>query len=57
MGRLQTKTADSDYSEYDRGLNGQFIHGLDNKGMISEILKEVAVLKVIHYTTSELVQL
>ena len=36
MGKLQTKEAECDYKGYDRELTKQFIHGLDNKGMISK---------------------
>ena len=53
MDRLQTKEAYCDYNEYDRRLTEQFIHGLDNKGMISEMLRKVSVLEDIDDTTSE----
>ena len=39
MGRLQTKTADCDYNEYDRRLSVQFTYGLDDECMTSEITK------------------
>ena len=44
MGRLQTKAADCDCNEYDRQLTEQFICEQDDKGMASEILREVAAL-------------
>ena len=53
MGRLQTKAVDNDYIECDRRLTEQFIHRLDDKGMISEILREVSMLEDIDDTTSE----
>ena len=57
MDRLRTKAADCDYSDYDRGLTEQFIDGLDNEGMISEILREVSAQEDIDDTTSKWVQL
>ena len=36
--------------EYDRLLTGQFISGLNNDGMVDEILKEVATLEGIDDT-------
>ena len=43
----------TDYNEYDRRLNYAFIHGLDDEGMISEILRKVSVLEDIDDATSE----
>ena len=53
MGRSETKAADCDYNEYDRRLNKQFIHGLGNEGMISEIVREVSASESIDDATSE----
>ena len=53
MGRLQTKTAGCDYNEYDRKLTEKFIHGLDDEGIISKILREVSVLECIDVVSSE----
>ena len=39
--------------EYDRKLTEQFIHGLDDKGMISEILREMSALEDINDVTNE----
>ena len=53
MGRLQTKATECVYQEYDRFLTEQFIAGLNNKGMISEILREVATIGAINNAMSE----
>ena len=53
MGRLHTMPAECYYKEYERKLTEQFIHGLDDKGMISEILREASVLEDINCATSE----
>ena len=53
MGRLQTKAADCDCGKYDRRLMEQFIHELDNEGMISEIVRKVSALEDMDETTSE----
>ena len=49
---MQTKAA-----EYDRTLIKQFIHGLGEEGMISEILREVSALEDSDDTTSKRVLL
>ena len=51
------KAADYHCKEYDRKLTEQFIHGLEDEGMISEILREVSVLDHINYATYEWVLL
>ena len=53
MGRLWTRSADCEYNEYNWRLNEQFIHGLDNKSMICEILREISALEDTDDTTSE----
>ena len=53
MGRLQTKAAPCDFNECDKRLTEQFIHGLDDEGMISEILRELSALVDINDATSE----
>ena len=45
MGRLWSKATDCNYKEYVRLLTDQFIHGLDNEVMISEILRKVSPLE------------
>ena len=57
MGRFQTKAAECEYKEYDRLLTEQFIKGLDDEGITSEILNEVSTLENIEYATSERVLL
>ena len=54
MGEVQTRAAEC---EYNRTLIEQFVHGLGDKGMISEILREVSALEDIDDTTSERVPL
>ena len=57
MDRLRTVAANCDYCKCDRRLTKQFIQGLDNEGMISEILREVSALENIDDATSEWVLL
>ena len=57
MGRLWTNVADCNYKEYGRLLTEQFIHGLDDEGRISGILKEVLTLQDTGDVTSERVPL
>ena len=45
MGRLQTKAAEWEFTEYNRLLTEQFIGGLNQEGMTDEILKEVEMLE------------
>ena len=45
------------YNKYDRRPTEQFIHGLDDEGMISEILREVSMVEDSNNTTSEWVLL
>ena len=53
MGKLKKQAAECDCKEYDRELIEQFMHGLGNGGMISEILRETSVMEDINYVTSE----
>ena len=46
-----------DYKQYDRKLTKKFIHGLENEGMISGILREVSPLDDINDASSKLVLL
>ena len=57
MVRLWTKTTDCNYNEYDRRLARLFIHGLDDEGLISKLLREVLALENIDEPTSEWVLL
>ena len=55
--RLQKKSAEYDYNEHDRKITEKFSHGLHNKGMINEILREGSVVEDINDTPSEWVLL
>ena len=39
MGRLHVMAVECNYREVDRQLKEQFIHGLNNKSMLEEIIK------------------
>ena len=41
MGRLHIVAVECNYQEVDRQLKEQFIHGLNNKHMLGEIIKEL----------------
>ena len=43
MGRLWVAAVECNYQEVDRQLKEQFIHGLNNKCMLEEIMKELTV--------------
>ena len=45
MGRLWTKATECKYKEYDGLLTGQFIDGINDEGMIDEILREAVTLE------------
>ena len=45
MDRLPTRAADCQCDECDRRHSVQFIHGLDNEGMIGEMLWEITALE------------
>ena len=53
MGRLQTDVEGCDYKVYDGRLTEHFIFGLDDEGMISEILREVSAVEDINDAKSE----
>ena len=53
MGRLHMAVAESGYREIDRQLKEQFIHSLDNKGMLDKIIKELMTKNNDDQTTSE----
>ena len=57
MGRMQTKGAEYDNKEYYRKGTKQFIYGLGDEGVISEILRVVSALEDINDATSEWVLL
>ena len=41
MGRLRITAAECSYQELDRQLTEQFIHGLNDKDMLGEVIKEL----------------
>ena len=41
MGRLHITAVEYNYQEVDRQLKEQFIHGLNNKYMLEEIIKGI----------------
>ena len=41
MGRLRIAVAECNYKEIDRQLKEQFIHGLNNKAMLDEAVRDV----------------
>ena len=45
MGRLQLTAVECNYQELDRQLKEQFIHGLNDKEMLCEIIKELTTTK------------
>ena len=46
MGRLHVTAVECKYQEVDRQLKEQFIHGLNDKGMLEEIIKELTSTKM-----------
>ena len=53
MGRLLTKAAKYEHIKYDRLLTEQCIGRLNDKGIMYEILREVAMFEDIKEATSE----
>ena len=41
VGRLRIAAAECNYKEIDRQLKEQFIHGLNNKAMLDEVVREL----------------
>ena len=52
MGRLCVAAVECNYQKMDRQLKGQFIHGLNNKYMLEEIIKELMATKNNDHITS-----
>ena len=52
MGRLGLMATECNYQELDRQLKEQFIHGLNNKDMLGEIIKELTATKCNDHSTS-----
>ena len=53
MGRLQVTTVECNYSEVDRKLKEQFIHGLNDKDMLDEVIRKIMTKNNREQTTSE----
>ena len=45
MGRLRIAVAECNYKEIDRQLKEQFIHGLNDKAMLDEVVRELMAKK------------
>ena len=43
MGRLRTPAVECKYKEVDRQLKEQFIHGLNDKEMLAEVIRELKI--------------
>ena len=52
MGRLCVAAVECNYQEVDRQLKEQFIHGLNDKNMLEEIIKELTATKINDHITS-----
>ena len=52
MGRLHMAAVQCNYQEVDRQLKEQFIHGLNDKYMLEEIIKELTTTKDDDHITS-----
>ena len=46
MGRLHIAAVECNYQEVDRQLKEQFIHSLNDKHMLEEIIKELTATKM-----------
>ena len=53
MGRLHVAVAECNYRELDRQLKEQFIHGLNDKCMLDEIIRELTAKNSNEQVTSE----
>ena len=52
MGELRLMVAECNYQELDRQLKEQFIHGLNDKVMLGEIIKELMATRGNNHITS-----
>ena len=52
MGRLHVAAVECNYQEVDRWLMEQFIHGLNDKHMLEEIIKELTVTNIDDHITN-----
>ena len=53
MGRLRIAAAECNYKEIDRQLKEQFIHGLNDKAMLDEVVRELTAKNSSKQTNSE----
>ena len=53
MSRLRIALAECNYKEIDRKLKEQFIHGLNNKAMLDEVVRELMAKNSSEHTNSE----
>ena len=53
MGRLRIAVGECNYKEIDRQLKEQFIHGLNDKAMLDEVVRELMAKSSIKQTNSE----
>ena len=53
MGRLHVAAAECNYRELDRQLKEQFIHGLSDRCMLDEIIRELTATNNDEQVTSE----
>ena len=53
MGRLRIVVAECNYKEIDRQLKEQFIHGLNDKAMLDEVVRELTAKNSSKQTNSE----
>ena len=53
MGSLHTAAVECNYQEIDRQLKDQFIHGLNDKHMLEEIIKELTATSNDDHISSE----
>ena len=53
MGRLWIAAIECNYKEVDRQLKEQFIHGLNDRVMLDEIVRELTVQNSSEQTNSE----
>ena len=52
MGRMCITAVECNYQEVDKQLKGQYIHGLNDKFMLEEIIKELMTTKNDDHITS-----
>ena len=53
MGRLHMAAAECSYKEIDHQLKEQFIHSLNNKTLLDEVITELTTKNINEQTTSE----